>query len=662
VPDLSSPLGLSLVAVVLPLVGCVLAALCGLARVPKLSHLPVILTTGTAAVLACYVLYAVAGGKSELWETANLGTWFEVSRLNATYSFHLDPLSVIMLATVTFIATFIAIFSASYMHGDPGYARYFAFIGLFVFAMCVLVTANNFFLLLLGWEGVGLCSYLLVGYYYAKPSAAAAARKAFLVTRLGDVGLVLGVFMLWAMSGYHTNIDAVVTHIAEHPPTDGTLTVACLLLFCGAVGKSAQLPLYVWLPDAMEGPTPVSALIHAATMVTAGVYLLARTAPLFVLSPTAQIVVCVIGGATALLAAFIALAQYDLKRVLAYSTVSQLGFMFMALGCGGAIAPSLAVTAAVFHLFTHAFFKALLFLGSGSVMHAMGNVIDMRKFGGLRKLMPVTHLTFLIGSLALAGFPLLSGFWSKDQILHGLSEAGGGRATYQTVYYAVFITACLTALLTAFYTFRAYFLTFWGEERVPDEAHGHAHESPRTMLLPLIVLAIGAAFAGAVVDPLTHWFGHFLHRAPVVHEADEAFKRATNLKVGEHTFDWTIAGVSTALALAGIGAAAAVYRKGGPEKVPAALRGVHSLSANKVYVDEVYNAAVVLPAETLAVGGRQIDAFLDSLARLVSFLPRFAAALVRPLQNGLIQFYALGMILGLAVFLTVVVIRSVPAR
>jgi NADH-quinone oxidoreductase subunit L len=505
---------------------------------------------------------------------------------------------------------------------------------------------------------VGLCSYLLVGYYYAKPSAAAAARKAFLVTRLGDVGMVLGIFWLWALGGYETNIDKLVDHITHHPPAAEQMTLCCLLLFCGAVGKSAQLPLHVWLPDAMEGPTPVSALIHAATMVTAGVYLLARTSPLFALSPTAQITVTVVGGLTAILAAFIALAQYDLKRVLAYSTVSQLGFMFMALGCGGAVAPNIAVSAAIFHLFTHAFFKALLFLGSGSVMHAMGNVIDMRKFGGLRKLMPVTHATFLIGSLALAGFPLLSGFWSKDQILGALNDAAHSRSPFRDGYFAVYVVACITALMTAFYTFRAYFLTFWGEERVPPEAHGHAHESPPAMTVPLVVLAIGALGVGLVVDPMTHWFNHFLERSPVVHHADEAFNKATNLAVTHHHFDAKVATVSTLLALAGIGIAAGVYRKGGPEKVPAVIRPLFALSQNKGYVDEVYGATVVLPAETAAAGSGQFDGFLDALARLCSFVPRFLGAVLRPLQNGLVQFYALGMVLGLAVFLTVVVLRS----
>ena len=657
-PEMPPELWLALTAVVLPLFGCLLSSVCGLARVPKLAYLPAVFTFAAAAVLSGYVLFAVGGGKGALSYSANFGNWFAAGNLQVPVSFHVDSLALVMLSMVTFIATFIAIFSASYMKGDSGYARYFAVMGLFVFAMCLLVTANNFFLLVAGWEGVGLCSYLLVGYYYTKPSAAAAARKAFLVTRLGDVGMILGIFWLWSIGGYHTNIDALVDHITHHPPPADQITLGCLLLFCGAVGKSAQFPLYVWLPDAMEGPTPVSALIHAATMVTAGVYLLARTAPLFAMSPTAQIVVTVVGGVTALLAAFIALAQYDLKRVLAYSTVSQLGFMFMGLGCGGAIAPNIAVGAAIFHLFTHAFFKALLFLGSGSVMHAMGNVIDMRKFGGLRKLMPITHLTFLIGSLALAGFPLLSGFWSKDQILGALYDAGHGRAKYHDCYYVIYFVACLTALMTAFYTFRAYFLTFWGEEKVPHEAHGHAHESPPAMTIPLVVLAIGALLVGLVVDPMTHWFGHFLERSPVMHHADEAFKKATNLSVGHHEFNWTVAGVSTLLALAGIGVATVLYRKGGPEKVPGVLKPLFALSQNKAYVDEVYGATVVLPAETAAAGSSQFDGFLDALARLFSFVPRFLGAVLRPLQNGLVQFYALGMVLGLAVFLTVVVLRT----
>jgi NADH-quinone oxidoreductase subunit L len=505
-----------------------------------------------------------------------------------------------------------------------------------------------------GWEGVGLCSYLLVGYYYARPSAAAAARKAFLVTRLGDAGFLCGIFLLWQAGGYHTDLGKLFEYVARNPPPPGVMEAACLLLFCGAVGKSAQLPLYVWLPDAMEGPTPVSALIHAATMVTAGVYLLARCSPLFVLAPTAQLVVSLTGGLTALLAAFIALTQTDLKRILAYSTVSQLGFMFMALGTAGAITPGLAIAAAIFHLFTHAFFKALLFLGSGSVMHATGGEIDVRKFGGLRRLLPVTHFTFLCGAAALAGLPLLSGFWSKDLILDALDEAGARAVVHRGGYWAVFGLALVTAFLTAVYTFRAYFLTFWGPERVPPGAEDHAHESPQVMTVPLIVLAVGAVFAGFLAGP----FAHFVGESHAVELANQVY--ATKYNIGpaaEHHFSWLIAGISTAIALAGVALAYRLYGNGAEPEVPASLEGAYALSRNKVYVDEVYAGTVVKPAEFLAAAGRQFDGLLDSLARLVAALPRLFAALLRPLQNGLVQFYALGMVLGLAVFVSFIVFR-----
>jgi len=649
---------MALLALTLPLGAAVLSTLLACTRFARFAHLPAILGFAASAATAGILLGSLVGMESNehvISLKSDPVTWFAAGNLNVNFTITVDPLSAIMLATVTFVATWIAVFSAGYMHRDPGYGRYFAIMGLFVFAMCLLVLANNFLVLLAGWEGVGLCSYLLVGYYYAKPSSAAAARKAFLVTRIGDVGMIFGIFLLWHIGGYHTDIDKLFEHIAKHPPAQSMLTTACLLLFCGAVGKSAQLPLYVWLPDAMEGPTPVSALIHAATMVTAGVYLLARCAPIFVTSETTQIIVCLTGGFTALVAAFTAVAQTDLKRVLAYSTVSQLGFMFMSLGTGGeAVAPSLAVTAAIFHLFTHAFFKALLFLGSGSVMHAMGNVIDMRRFGGLRKLMPVTHLTFLAGSAALAGVPLLSGFWSKDQIIDNLFETTQ-HANAPAVYWFAFGIALVTAGLTAFYTFRAYFLTFWGPERLPPEAGDHAHESPWVMLVPLIVLAIGAVAIGLVVEPLTHGFSEFLARTPGLTQANEHTKHAA---IEHPHFNWAIAGVSSVIALSGIGIAALLYRKGGPEVVPASLRGVHELSRNKLYVDEIYGAAIVQPSELLAAASRQFDALLDGVARLVSFLPRLLGAVLRALQTGQVQFYALGMTFGLAAFLIVLLVRS----
>jgi NADH-quinone oxidoreductase subunit L len=654
---------LALAALACPLAATLLTPLFGSSRsLARFAHLPAVLGFAAAAGLAVAVLVHVAASPDEhVAFVMDPVPWFSAGLLSANFTITVDPLSSVMLCTVTFIATWIAIFSAGYMrdghgHPDAGYVRYFAVMSLFVFAMCLLVLANNFLLLVAGWEGVGLCSYLLVGYYHAKPSAAAAARKAFLVTRLGDVGMFLGIFLLWRMGNYHLDLDKLFHYLSEHPPHAGQITAAVLLLFCGAVGKSAQLPLYVWLPDAMEGPTPVSALIHAATMVTAGVYLLARCAPLFVMAAGAQATVALVGAATAFLAAFIAVTQTDLKRVLAYSTVSQLGFMFMALGCGGAVTPTLAVAAAIFHLFTHAFFKALLFLGSGSVMHAMGDVIDMRKFGGLRTVMPVTHATFLCGAAALAGLPVLSGFWSKDAILDVVEGAWEHSPRYGLAYAAVFGLALATAGLTAFYTFRAYFLTFWGPTRVPPEAGDHAHESPRGMTVPLVVLAAGAVFAGLAVEPVNHGFSHFLGRTPAVRQADGTYERKMNIRPDPHPhFSPTIALVSTLLAVGGVAAAYSVYRRGVMPEVPPPLAGVYALSRNKGYVDEVYYGAVVKPAEVLAAGSRQADAGVDALARLVSFLPRLAAVLLRPLGNGLVQFYALGMVLGLAVFVSIVV-------
>jgi proton-translocating NADH-quinone oxidoreductase chain L len=515
----SDPITLALLILFLPLAAALLAwIMAGSAALKNYAHLPLIAACGSAAVLALLMFNRILEAQPAV--TSKPLTWFEAGHLKVHFTITVDALSTVMLGMITFISTMIAVFSGGYMKGDKGFPRFFAVMSLFVFSMCGLVLANNFLLLVAFWEGVGLCSYLLVGYYYEKPSAADAARKAFLVTRLGDTGFLLGIFMLWKMGGWNTDLTALFDHIQRFPPGEGQLTLACLLLFCGAVGKSAQFPLYVWLPDAMEGPTPVSALIHAATMVTAGVYLLARCAPLFAKAPDAQIAVAWIGGITALLAAFIALAQTDLKRILAYSTVSQLGFMFMALGTAGAIDPVFAVGAAMFHLFTHAFFKALLFLSAGSVMHAMGGVIDVRKFGGLRKIMPTTHFAFLCGAAALAGFPLLSGFWSKDLILESLTEASESKTSpYTAGYFALFLVACATAFLTAFYTFRAYFLTFWGPEKIPEEAGHHAHESPGSMTLPLVVLAIGAVLVGIVLEPFTHWFSDFLRATPSIDSA-----------------------------------------------------------------------------------------------------------------------------------------------
>jgi NADH-quinone oxidoreductase subunit L len=670
----SDPLGFALAILVLPLVAALAAALLSRSSRAELAHIPLVTASAASAVLGAWLLLLVDDRPGHA-VVGNLATWFAAGKLSVYFSVTIDPLAAVMLAMVTFVALWIAVFSSGYMHGDRGYGRFFAVMSLFVFSMCGLVLANNFLVLVAFWEGVGLCSYLLVGYYYDKPAAAAAARKAFLVTRIGDTGLILGVLLLWKLGGWNTDLTAVFDHIRTHTPDTAELTTACLLLFCGAVGKSAQFPLYVWLPDAMEGPTPVSALIHAATMVTAGVYLLARCAPLLVICPEARFLVGVTGGITAVLAAFLALAQTDLKRILAYSTVSQLGLMFLALGTAGAISPALAVTAAMFHLFTHAFFKALLFLAAGSVMHALGGVIDVRKFGGLRKRLPVTHLTFLCGAAALAGVPLLSGFWSKDLVLEAVQQAGH-RGPHATGYLFLFGVALLTTFLTAFYTFRAYFLSFWGAERVPEvpevpgEAGPHAHESPPVMTVPLLVLAVGALFVGIVAEPFTHWFSHFLGQTPTLAPqvlADGLAPRATahgttaadpGLNAGpNHGFNWTTAGLSTACALAGIGLAYAVYRRGEPQRYPAPVETLFSLSRNKLYVEDIYEAVVVKPAGILAFLAAAFDGFLDGLTRLIAAVPRFIGQWARPVQNGLVQFYALSMALGLVVFLTFVMFR-----
>ncbi len=655
---MSDPLGLALTILGLLLAATILTALLsGTVVLKRAAHSPLVIACGASAGLAILLLMQVEKAGEAPRFISDSYTWFAAGKLKVNFSLVVDPLSSIMLAMITFVATWIAIFSAGYMREghqvDRGYVRYFAVMGLFVFSMCGLVLANNFLLLVGFWEGVGLCSYLLIGYYYDKPSAAAAARKAFLVTRIGDIGFLLGIFMLWKAGGWHTDLTALFDAIQKNPPDPLTLTTACLLVFCGAVGKSAQFPLYVWLPDAMEGPTPVSALIHAATMVTAGVYLIARCAPVFALSPDAQLVIAWTGGITALLAGFLAVAQDDLKRVLAYSTVSQLGFMFLALGTIGTVSPVFAVTAAMFHLFTHAFFKALLFLGAGSVMHAMGGVIDMRQFGGLRRGMPVTHWTFLCGAAALAGVPLLSGFWSKDLILESLQAGANSGSQNAGSYYFLLFIALGTAGLTAFYTFRAYFLTFWGKERLPKGEGHHAHESPAPMLIPLLVLAVGAVVIGGVAGPGTHWFSDFLARTPSLRQA------ATEVGAKDiaHHMNWGIAGLSTLLALGGVVLAAVAYGNGGPEQIPVALRPIFALSRNKLHVDEIYYALLVRPAEWLATMSRVFDLLLDAITRLIAAIPGFLGGAVRPIQNGLVQFYALSMVLGLGVFLSFVVFR-----
>jgi NADH-quinone oxidoreductase subunit L len=631
-----------------PLVAAVATALLGPKLFRQRSHLPCWFGLAVSAVASFVLLtslvpegFAEHGGSPAV---ASGYQFLNVGGMNVRVDLRADAMTAQMLAMVTTVSLLVAVFAAGYMHGDRGYARFFAEFSLFVFAMCMLVLAPNFLLLYVFWEGVGLCSYLLIGFWYQRPSAAAAAKKAFVVNRIGDFGFLLGIFLIWTTFGSVDfdrvlyDSDRLLEVVANQP---GHVTIICLLLFVGAMGKSAQFPLHVWLPDAMEGPTPVSALIHAATMVTAGVYVVARCAPLFVAEQAAQLVVGGIGAVTALIAAFIALTQTDLKRVLAYSTVSQLGYMFMALGAeaAGPEATTLAVTAAMFHLFTHAFFKALLFLAAGSVMHAMGDVIDMRRFGGLRRALPITHWTFLCGAAALAGLPLLSGFWSKDEIL-GVLHRASQDSRFGAYFYAIFLVAVVTALLTAFYSFRAYFMTFWGAERFPEEAGHHPHEAPPVMAWPLRILALAAVGIGFAVGPATHWFAEYLHHTPGLADAPHPELNAPLMIL------------SGAVAVLGVAAAWFLYVRSPalPSRIAAATGPLYQASLNKLYFDEVFWALLVAPLRLLAWLSSWFDRrVIDPLVDIIGLVPRFVSGLPRVFHHGLVPTYALVMWIGVLV-------------
>jgi NADH-quinone oxidoreductase subunit L len=633
---------------VAPLVAAVVTALLGPKVFKQYSHLPCWFGLAVAMVCAYVVFFSlVPAGFKEAGSVPAIATgyqWIDAGGFNIRTDIRADAMSGMMLAMVTTVSLLVSVFAAGYMHGDPGYPRFFTCFALFVFSMCMLVLAANFVLLFVFWEGVGLCSYLLVGFWYQKPSAAAAAKKAFVVNRVGDFGFITAVFLIWTT--FHALDFATVL---GHPEQIAQIAAAqpdrilliCLLLFLGACGKSAQFPLHVWLPDAMEGPTPVSALIHAATMVTAGVYMVARCTPLFIHAPVAQLVVSGIGAFTALLAAMIALTQHDLKRVMAYSTVSQLGYMFMALGAAMAVGGetgvvTLAVTAAMFHLFTHAFFKALLFLSSGSVMHSMGDVIDMRKFGGLRRVLPITHWTFLCGACALAGVPLLSGFWSKDAIFGALYAAAHipGREAY---YYSILGIAAFTAFATAFYTFRAYFLTFWGKEYFPPEAGHHPHEAPPVMAWPLRILAMFALFVGFIVGPTGLFGGYLGHAIGLAEAGDEGF--VVGLVV-----------LSVAVVAAGIGLAWLMYisKPEMPAQVAAAFGPFYKLSLNKFYIDEIYTAIIIMPLRGLAALSNWFDQnIIDPIVDGIALVPRALSGVPLWMHNGLVPSYAVIMWLGL---------------
>jgi NADH-quinone oxidoreductase subunit L len=588
-------------------------------------------------MLSLLVFFDVASGHQTSFP---LYTWLTSGMLDIHIGFSIDRLTAVMLLLVTTVSSLVHVYTIGYMHKDPGYARFFSYIALFTFSMLMLVMADNLLQLFIFWEAVGLCSYLLIGHWYDRPAACAAATKAFIVNRVGDFGFMLGLLLVWYSFGSldyseifaraHESAGDVMNVLG---PFGGTwdvsvLTLICLLLFTGAIGKSAQVPLHVWLPDAMEGPTPISALIHAATMVTAGVFMVARLAPLYNLSPTAMIVVALTGGLTMVVGATIALTQTDIKRVVAYSTVSQLGYMIMACGLG-------AYASGMYHLLTHGAFKALLFLGCGSVIIALHHEQDMRRMGGLKDKLPITYWTFVVGSLALAGFPLTSGFFSKDALLVS-AWSSGSLGQFLTVL------GLMTALMTAFYSFRLVFVTFWGPSHVDPHHAGHIHEPSQTMTMPLIVLAILSIATGYLGIP------EFL--GPM-------FETGTGGASHEGGAAIAIMVLATSMGLLGIAGAYYVYvlNPALPDQFARRWQSLYRGSLNKWYVDEAYDRTIVRPTFSAAtelwkrVDVAVIDGAVNGVARAIAW----SGWILRLTQSGQTQHYALGMALGVVVILTV---------
>jgi NADH-quinone oxidoreductase subunit L len=591
---------------------------------------------GSGSILVSFIISVLLfiDVKNGVVLNQTLFDFISVGKLSIPFAFQVDQLSSIFLLIITGVGFLIHLYSTAYMNEESSehFARYFAYLNLFVFSMLLLVMGSNFVIMFIGWEGVGLCSYLLIGYWFKNDSYNNAAKKAFIMNRIGDLGFLIAIFWMIMVFG-SVNFSDVFTKAAAMPVGAAALTGITLLLFLGATGKSAQIPLYTWLPDAMAGPTPVSALIHAATMVTAGIYMIARSNVMYTLAPVSQTVVAVVGLLTAILAATIALKQNDIKKVLAYSTVSQLGYMFIGLGVG-------AYTGAVFHVMTHAFFKALLFLGAGSVIHAMHHEQDIRNMGGLKKHLPVTHATFLIGCIAIAGIPPLSGFFSKDEIL----------AAAWSVNKVYWIIGVLGAFMTAWYMFRLYSTTFRGKFRGTPEQEHHLHESPAAITIPLIVLAILSVAGGwigipEVLMPDAHKLEHFL--APVFAKSHE-LKEAYHI---DHSTELLLMAVSVAGALLAAIIAWARYSR----KPDAEARGLGRVLENKWYVDELYENAVVKPIYGFGrflnkqIEKNVIDWIVNGSGRLI----QYGSRQMRWMQSGQVGSYVLLMVLGMLVFFVV---------
>jgi NADH-quinone oxidoreductase subunit L len=637
--------------VFLPLLGAIIVGL----NTRRLSHTVAdFITTGflfTSAILAWVIFNQVVLKHNP--QVVDLGNWLSSGAFRVNWSLKVDVLTSIMLVLVTNVSALVHLYSIGYMHHDEHPQRFMAYLSLFTFFMLMLVTSDNLLQLFLGWEGVGLCSYLLIGFWYKKQSACNAAIKAFVVNRVGDLGLALGLFLLFVTYG-SIQFDEIFAAVAANSIKTFTIfghtfeavTVICILLFIGAMGKSAQLGLHTWLPDAMEGPTPVSALIHAATMVTAGVFLVARMSPVFELSQTALMLVTVVGGLTAIFAATIAVTQNDIKKIIAYSTCSQLGYMFFACGVS-------AYSAGVFHLFTHGFFKALLFLGAGSVIHAMSNEQDIRKMGGIWKKIPFTYAMMLIGTLAITGFPFLSGYYSKDAILEAAFAAGEHGKWFGELAYWLGITA---AALTAFYSWRLIFLTFHGKPRASHDVMHHVHESPAVMTIPLFLLSIGALFVGYIFSTKLHITGPELE---FWNGAIKMLGEFNVLEAAHHVPAWVI---QSPMYVGAGGFLLALLCYVIAPKIPAiavkVLKPLYILSSNKYFIDEIYDFIFVRPAMAIgtffwkAIDTNLIDRFgPNGFANLsLNFSDRF-----KKIQSGYVYHYSFVMLIGLIILISLYV-------
>ena len=629
-------------AIFLPLIGGLIAGIFGTRMGDRPAQLVTVIPMLVAAVVSCYLLWDVGLHGNE--QTIRLFTWIDSGTLELSWALRFDTLTAVMVFVVNVVSSMVHVYSIGYMSHDPHKPRFMAYLSLFTFFMLTLVTADNFVQMFFGWEGVGLMSYLLIGFWYERPSANAAAIKAFVVNRVGDFGFMLGILGVFFVFGT-LDFDAVFKAVPDIAGQSfaflgmdlDILTTLCLLLFIGAMGKSAQIGLHTWLPDAMEGPTPVSALIHAATMVTAGVFMVARLSPMFEFAPIALSVIVLVGGTTAFFAATIGLTQHDIKRVIAYSTCSQLGYMFFALGVG-------AYPAAIFHLMTHAFFKALLFLGAGSVIHGMDDEQDMRKMGGLFSKMKVTAVLMWIGSLALAGVPFFAGFYSKDMILESAFAAHTGLGMY------AFWAGIAAALMTAFYSWRLLFLTFHGRTRADDHTFDHAHESPPVMIAPLLVLALGAVFSG------------YLAKEYFVGDSMDAFWGSsilmlTNIIEEAHHVPFWVKKLPIVMGAVGIFAAFVMYilKPSWPAAVVARIRPVYTFVYNKWFFDELYDRVFVRPSFVLGRGlwksgdGAVIDGVgPDGIAAAI----RNLAGRAGRLQSGFVYHYAFAMLIGLVLLAT----------